>query len=277
LKISQVFLDYLKGLSESRLMLRSPGALLPFVVYAAILALMLFALAFFLVPPMSSLMVPVVKAIGGERALHYPMHLILLPDMYYVLYLPLTALVGFVLFGSAVFHMADAFQREGATMDARSPFARAIPAMLIIGLVYVFAASAPNMTASWLGTLVENPRLTGLITLAGILASLGLQSLLIYAPMFVRTESRGARGALRRSIKYARTRFTQTAMVLLTVVLIHQPIDYLLRQPDKVVLKFRPELVIYLLIAGIVIELATTYLLFSATTGMALSRREDSF
>lgn len=275
MKIRNVFLDYLKGLTEARLMFRSPGAFLPFVIFAALLCLVLFGLAFFLAPPISSLMAPVVEAIGGDRALHYPMHLIMLPDMYHLLYLPLTALVGFVLFGWGVFQMADTFQREGTKMDERRPFASAVPALMLIGIVYVAAATAPAMAAAWLGSAVDNTRVTGLVTLGGILISIGFQSLLVYAPMYVRTESQGALGALGRSARHASRHFFQTAMVIVTVILIHQPVDYLLRQPDKVVLKFRPELVIYLLVAGILVELVTTYLLFSATTGMALSRREE--
>lgn len=277
MRISEVFLDYLKGMTESRLMFRSPSAFLPFVIYAALLCLVLFAMAFFLVPPMSAFMVPVIELLGGDRALHYPMHLVMLPDMYHLIYLPLTALVGFALFGWAVFRMGDTFQQEGSPMDARRPYASAIPAMLVIGVVYVAAATAPAMGAAWLGAGMQSPQVVMLLTLSGLVVSVALQSLLVYAPMFVRTESRGAFAALGRSIRFAGRRMVQTAMILLTAVLAHQPIDYLLRQPDKVALKFRPELIIYLLVAGIVVELFTTYLLFSATTGMALSRREDNF
>jgi len=51
----------------------------------------------------------------------------------------------------------------------------------------------------------------------------------------------------------------------------------LLAQPDRVVLKFKPELVLYLLAGGVAVELITSYLLFAATTALVLSRREDAF
>lgn len=274
MSFSKAVLNYLFGLEESRMMLRVPAALLPFVVHAAILCLVLFALAFFTVAPLASFMTPIVERLGGENALHYPMHLILLPDMYHLVYLPLTAVVGFVLFGWAVFAMGDHFQRGGVEMGARPSLLRSAPTLVVIGVCYVAAATLVPAAIAWLGRIVDHPRLGGLLTLAGLVATAALQALLVYAPLFVRTHGAGPFSALRRSVGLGRRRFAPTAMIVLTVILVHQPIDFLLRQPDRVVVKFQPELVIYLLLAGVVLELLTAFLLFSSTAGLALSRRE---
>ena len=84
-------------------------------------------------------------------------------------------------------------------------------------------------------------------------------------------------GALRAGAREGIARFFPTLLVVLTVTLAHRPIEYMLSQPNNVVLKFKPELVFYLLAAGIVLEVLTSFLLFASTTGLALSRREDPF
>jgi len=277
MSVAKVFLEYLRGLDEAKRMLRAGNVVLPFVVFAALQCLVLLALASFPLRPFSAFMVPVVQWLGGPHAVHYPSHYLLLPEMYHRVYLPLTATVGFALFGWAVFMMADHFAREGARVPSAPSLARSLPAMVVVGVVYVTAATAVPALFTWLSGRVGNDKLAGLFTLAGALGSVAIQALLVYALLFIRTAGSGPLGALRRSAACGRSRFAVTVLILLTVVLAHLPIDSLLGQPDKVVLKFKPELVLYLLAAGVVVELITSYVLFAATTSLVLSRREDPF
>jgi hypothetical protein len=274
---AKVFLEYLRGLDEAKRMLRAGNVVLPFVVFAAVQCLVLLALASFPFRPFSAFMVPVVEWLGGPNALHYPSHYLLLPEMYHRVYLPLVATVGFALFGWAVFMMGDRFAREGARVPTAPPLARSLPAMVVVGVVYVAAATAVPALFTWLGGLVSSDPIARLVNLAGALGSVAVQALMVYALLFIRTAGSGPVDALRRSAACARPRFAVTALLLLTVVLAHLPIDSLLAQPDKVVLKFKPELVLYLLAAGVVVELITSYILFAATTSLVLSRREDAF
>ncbi|MCK4775221.1 MAG: hypothetical protein KAT30_10565, partial [Candidatus Krumholzibacteria bacterium] len=87
-----LLLRYMKCWEEALAMLRSPSVLGPFLIFAALQFLLLVSLTLFSVSPLAVVMVPVVKLLGGEEALHYPMHMILLPQMYHQVYLPLAIL-----------------------------------------------------------------------------------------------------------------------------------------------------------------------------------------
>jgi len=272
-KLRDGFIEYLRGLDEARLMFRLPATLLPFVVAGALQALVLFALTYFTVEPFSQLMVPMVERIGGEQALHYPMHFILLPSMYGAAYLPLVAIIGFPLYGRAVFSMGTALTPKRKT---HRPFARHIPSLIVIGILYVAVAAGVPAGFVWIGAIVGGPA-QGALAMAGLLASACAQALLVYAPVCVWRSGLGPIAALGAAVREGRRRFLPTVLLVLTVVLAHRPIEYMLSQPDRLVLKFRPELVFYLLAAGIVLEVVTSFILFAATAGLAISSREDPF
>lgn len=277
MKLVNTLLDYLWSLREARGMLKSPDTLLPFVVFVASLAVWLIACTFFTVPPVSAVMVPVIQTLSGDTALHYPMHFILLPRTYNLVYLPLVVVVGFVLFGRAVFAMGDYYARGGRVVGDRPAFLGCVPALVVVGLVYVFFASMPNLATNWLAGRINNAWAGRVLGFAGLVAGLVCQVLLVYSLLILRREGCGPLRAIRRSVQVGKSRFWPTLLIVFSVYLVHRPVDGLLSYPDKVVLKFRPELVFFLLLGGIVLELVTTFVLFASTTALAISKREDSF
>ena len=136
---------------------------------------------------------------------------------------------------------------------------------------------APNLAATSLAAKVDNVWVGRLLGFTGLLVGLVAQVLLVYSMLVVRREGGGPVRAIRRSISIGLSRFWSTLFVVFTVYLAHWPIDALLAHPDKVVLKFRPELVFFLLLGGIVLELVTSFLLLASTTALALSRRDGEF
>lgn len=275
MKLVDTLVDYIRSLEESVAMLRSPSILLPFVIFAAIQSLVLIACAFFNVPPLSTFMVPVVAFISGEQSLHFPMHFVLLPGLYHSLYLPLTVIVGFVLFGLAVSRMVDFYQRQGSRAAKRPSIARSAPSMMVIGLVYVLLATVPVLLSEYVGSRMGGGPPRKALSVAGVVISLSLQVLLVYSLLFLSTGARGAFAAIGRSLAFARSRFVLTFLLVLTVYVVHRPVDYVLSRPDKVVLRFDPEMVFFLLLGGVVLELVTSYLLFSSTVSVVLARKKE--
>jgi hypothetical protein len=76
--------------------------------------------------------------------------------------------------------------------------------------------------------------------------------------------------AIRTSVRYARRHFPATALVVATILLAHVPVDFLLVQAQRVPLRFHPENTFHLLVAGAILEMFTAYVLFAATTELAL-------
>jgi len=277
--VIDLLLRYMKCWEESLAMLRSPSVLAPFVVFAALELLVLMSLAFFFVPPISTVMVPITAAVGGEKALHFPMHFILLPRTYNLVYLPLTIIVGFCLFGWAVSMMLDYYEHIGVAVPEggrrKSTVLRSMFSLVVVGFVYVAVISVLQLLFGSAASRVGNIWASRLASLVGVAAVVCAQAFLVYAPFHVVAHAENPIAAIAKSVRFGRRRFGLTVLVLATVVLIHWPIDALLRYPDKVVLKFHPELVFFLLAAGIVVELFTSYFLFASTTSLATGGRKE--
>jgi len=251
--------------------------LAPFIIFAAIQFLVLVCLALFHVPPIATLMVPVVQLLGGGEALHYPMHLILLPRMYHLVYLPLAVLAGFGLFGWAVTLMVEHHERANVEIDRRQrrPVKSLLPSLIALGVVYVVCVTGFQLLLSSLSGVITSPKIASVVSIGGIAVVVVIQSLIVYSVYFLVVRTTNPVEALVASIDFCRRHFGLTVLIVLTVFLIHFPIDYLVQRADRVVLKFNPELVFVLLAAGIVVEIVTSYFLFAATTSVATGGRPE--
>jgi hypothetical protein len=204
----------------------------------------------------------------GDEGLHYPMFLVLLPQLYHLLYLPVVIIAGFVLFGWAVSEMCRYFEKRRGNSSVVTSAAGLIPSMILVGLVFVVAVQAVGFGFSYLGEAVERAFVRKAVVLLGVSAVVAVQSMLIYALIFVIRGRGWSLDALKSSVAFARHNFALTAGIVLTVTALHYPLEYLLARTDKIVLKFTPELVPVLMAVGILIEMFSNYFIFSATTSL---------
>lgn len=271
-----LLLRYMKCWEEALAMLRSPSVLGPFFIFAALQFLVLVCLTLFSVSPLSVVMVPVVKLLGGEEALHYPMHMILLPQMYHQVYLPLAILVGFALFGWAVSLMVDYYERTGVNIPGltRRPTASMIPSLMVLGLIYVGVITAVQLSFSYIGTRLPVGVAGPLVSLVGVAVVVAVQALLIYSVFFLVTRTSNPLEAVGLSARHGLKHPGLTVMIVLTVLLIHLPVDFLSSRADKIALKFDPQLVAVLLSVGIVFEILTNFFLFASTTAAVTGGRK---
>lgn len=260
--------EYLDALGNARLAARSPSILLPFVGFGLVQCGLLSLLAFFAWPPAAWAMIPVVKALGGEPALHYPTHFVLLPSTYRLVYLPLVATVGFAAWSFAVWSMV-AHHEVGMRTQARS-FRAALPNIIAVGVVFV---GVTVLLGGALGLLAASvpagvpARLATVVVVAVIAAA---QALLVYAPIVLRLQGGGPVRAIRNSARYALRHFGATALLVATVLLAHVPLDTLIAKADDIAARFHPEVVFQLLIASVLLEVVTAFVLFAGTVALAL-------
>jgi hypothetical protein len=260
---------YFDAVSHARAAL-SPGVFAPFASFAALQAVILFAMASFTAPLIAPFMVPAMRLLGGEPSLHYPMHLVGLPSVYQRLYIPLAAGVGFTLWTLAVWKLVDRHP-VGSERPSRAfrPFALRT---VLIGALFVAASVLPGEAA----TRLTGPRTPDLIVRALVFASVAvtalLQSLCVYAPVALRLRGRSAWDAVRASVAYARRHFPATVLLVLTVLIVHLPVDFLLSRADRIAARFHPEAVLYILLGSAALEALTAYLLLAGVTEMALPR-----
>jgi hypothetical protein len=270
MSIARAIDRYLDALTYARAALASPGVLAPFAIFSALQALILLALASFTLPLIAPVMVPVLRFLGGEQALHYPMHLVGLPSVYQRVYLPLVATVGFTLWSIAVWKLAERHPvgADRTRFDVRPSFRDVV----IIGVLFVGA----SVVAGELASRLVSPRTPDVVQRAilfgSVLVTAVMQAFLVYAPLVLRIRGGNAWQAIRAGVTYGRKRFAETVLVIFTVLLIHLPVDFLLSRADRLAARFEPETVLYTMLGSVVLEMFTAYLLFAGITELALPR-----
>ncbi len=268
MNLTQTISSYLDGLANMRLGFRAPSVFVPFAAFGALQCALLVLLAFFTASPIASFMVPVVQALGGADSLHYPLHFVRLPEVYQRIYLPLAATVGFAAWSAGVWLMVD--HHVVGRSRPRPSFRAALPHVLGVGVVFVGTSVAVGYGLGALAAMLP----TGLPARAAVVGSVAVtacvQTFLVYTPIVLRLRGGGALPAVRASIGYAAQNFAPTLLVVVTVLAVHAPLDALLSRADGIASRFQPELVFYALLGSALLEVLTAYLLFAATTALAL-------
>jgi hypothetical protein len=261
---------YLDALAHARGALSHPGVLVPFLAFAFLEGAILLAMASFTAPALSPVMVPVMRFLGGEQSLHYPMSLVGLPAVYQRLYLPLVATVGFPLWSLAAWKLVD--HHAVGSGCARRAFWPALSHVILLGVLFVGASVVTGEAASRL----LPPRTADPVRQVVLAASVGftavLQSFLIYAPFVLRIRGGTALRALAAGASYARRVFLPTVLLIATVLLAHLPVDFLLSRADRIAARFSPETVLHAMAGSVALEMLTAYLLFAGVAELALPR-----
>jgi hypothetical protein len=260
---------YLDALAYARTALH-PAVVLPLAIFCAVQLLIVLLLAWFTEPLVAPVMVPAMRLLGGEQALHYPLHLVGLPSVYQRIYLPLVAIVGFSLWSLAVWKLVD--RHPLGSERGRRDFRPSLPHIVVIGVLFVGASVATGEASA----RIIGARTPELVERAVWIVSMGLttvlQALLVYAPLVLRIRGGNFFNAIVRGASYARRHYAATAFMIVTVLLIHLPVDFLLSRADRIAARFHPETVLQVMIGSIVLEMFTAYILFAGITELAFPR-----
>ncbi|HXV14282.1 MAG TPA: hypothetical protein VEC56_08745, partial [Candidatus Krumholzibacteria bacterium] len=176
--------------------------------------------------------------------------------------------VGFALWSFGVWSMV-AHHEVSAHVGSRS-FRKTLPSVVVIGVVFVGVTVALGRGLATLTDTLPPGMITRGATLAVIAVTAGVQALLVFAPVALRLRGGGPFAAIRSSARYALRRFGATAMLVATVLLVHLPLDGLIANTDVIAARFHPEAVFQLMLASVVLEVITAFVLFAGTVGLAL-------
>jgi hypothetical protein len=211
-------------------------------------------------------MVPLVRAVGGEGALHYPEFFRVLPGLYGRADLVTAALAGSVAAGWSTWLFAARWSRRalapGETWREIAPRALVLVlAQLPFNvLVFLFTSLLDRAIAGHSGLL---HRLGGLGSLGGVVL---LQTLFLYLPALVVLERRGAWGALAGLPRTWARGFWAALLLSTLLLLLLLPLDALGQRSDLLVERGTPELVIWITALQLLVGLAVSFLVAGSST-----------
>lgn len=267
---------YADGWRSTGRLARSPAAWLPLAVLAALKVLLLAGLYYFRDPRLSGFMPPAIEGLFGERAVHFPGHVLLLGHMYRWVDLVVTIVPGFLLVAWLMVRVIDA-SREGK-ISGRECLARAgrlAPRIFIIWTVFVLAWKGIPMLAGAAGALVPHARVQGLVVLAGFAASLAGRGVFLYGPLHATYSRRGSAAAAAWSVRTAREWSWLTGMIVLTAWAFQAPFEYLVSISGAVLEVAGPDAVFQVLAGHALLEAFALLYLFAATAALMAGSAEQ--
>ena len=265
--------EYADTWTVTILLAKSPVVWVPFAILAALKAVPLVLLYYFWKPSFSGFMMPAIQSLFGEGVVHFPMHVLRLPEMYRTVDMVVTVAVGFVLVGWAVIMMTD--RLEGNSIRSGryvAPTLFLIPPLLVVGFVFVAGVKGVPALISILNGSISNLRFQMLLTLAGLGASLAIKGMLAYCPSYLVLRRGRVLSALGMSYRCARTESWITTMIVLTGWVITAPLDYIVSNPVRLMQDWGPDSVLTVLLVGVFLETLGLFYLFASATAIAMGK-----
>lgn len=243
----------------------------PLLIAFGIQTALLLTLILFFHPVLLPLALPLVRALGGPEATHYPALYYSLPAMVTRMNVVVDTAITSILVGIATLLFARAFGSDTPENTVRRAIRRA-PALIVTSAVT-------------LGVLVLGDRLTALVPMDLVNRSFFLrwgmrgfsmflfiivQSLMAYTAAWIVLAGHGIWPAIRDSVRVTARTFIPTFLVVGIPVVIMFPISYMTRGAARL----KPEMVANLLGLGLVVQLILTFFLVGAITRLFVWRLE---
>jgi hypothetical protein len=250
----------------------------PFLTFWLVQALTILLLTQFHRALLAPILVPILKSLGGEAILHYPVFYLALPSVFTVIALFLDLLIGAWTLGAGflLFWQADrpaepfrgAFGRAGRSYGrlvlARLPLV-VLLVLLLFGLPRLLLAGSTDVPGSTLRSIRYGSVLIGSI----------LEGLFLYAPLAILVEGRGVWGALRRSFSVAGRIPLATLGAVLIPNLIQIPISAVFRRSDLIVRNLTPEIIAWVLVGAAVFYVVSAFFAVGAGSRLFRFQAED--
>ncbi|MBD3161505.1 MAG: hypothetical protein GF346_04775 [Candidatus Eisenbacteria bacterium] len=239
----------------------------PFLLYFLIQAGAVLLLTRFHEPILAPVLVPVVRAIAGEPALHYPLFYLALPSVFSRLSLGLDLIFGAWLIGAAFLYFRQADRPTERVGGSLATATRAWPRLILLRLPVILLLYGSIYLLPQL--VFGRPEEVGgntvrLIRYGSFLVGVILEALFLYAPIVLLVERRGILAALGRSLRIFGRLPGITLAVVLVPNLVQLPISFVLRHAETIVRRLSPEMVAWALVLAAGAYLVATFFIVGA-------------
>ncbi|MCX6825844.1 MAG: hypothetical protein NTV06_01055 [candidate division Zixibacteria bacterium] len=252
---------------------------LPFLVYALLQFLVLLVCASYDKPLFNTLLYPLVALMGAGKAeyfSHYPGLFVMLPAVFQGGKIILSLIFEGVAIGLTVILLLKAFSpAKGKEYKVAYVFSRWPELMLISAIVTtIWFAAGWGIPSLFSGFLAGSPRRIALFDILLKIIIIILYSIFIYTiPAFIIYRKK-IWEAFRFSLSYFRKQPFFSFFLVMFPYLLTIPISYMTSRANVVVAKFTPELVLYILLTGIVVDFIINFVLTGAVVKLLTTEEE---
>lgn len=258
-----------------RLFKQNPSVLVPFFLVGLVDVVMLFIVYLAPQPPFSAILGPPIKVFWGERFLHYPFNLLLVPRLFDLAHIVSTALIGVLMTGAVVRMLKESY--AGIKPNLGLSLSKSLRVYLKLLVIWLVMFGLVSVVFKALPVIFHfKQRAASLIVLgAGFLISIIIQAIFIYAIPAVIIEEKKIWPAIKRSASFCQSAFLPTLILVGLPTLMYIPMLILKGKLPFLMSKVFPETVLIFIGLGIVISVIMDSLITSATTILFLNQRKD--
>ena len=257
--------------------MRNFRTFIPFILYAMLQGFVLYSLVNFVNAPFSNILIPLIRELFGESALHYPSFFFILSPLYNQINIVLSGFLGIVIIGMATHIFAVNFRANRPTLG--QALKETMPKYGVLFIIWILESALS--LAMIIGVpqilnelLQPEYRISRLIEMGGLLLGIIIGAIFAYTSALIILD----RQKLLRSISqtfmiFKRNAFT-TFFLIAVPTFFYFPISYLSRKTDLLISKFSPEIIAGLLGTGIFISLLLSYFQIGSITRFYLLQTE---
>ncbi len=246
----------------------------PFLMVGALQLLLLEILLSFHRPVVMSVALPLVTWVGGQGATHYPFFYLALPSVFARVNIAVAVLASSWSVGAGTLLFARSYGQETAAPYAEAR--RRYGALVVVAVLEAALSIGIFLVA---GGLPRDYHSAAAVRWGARLAPVAVfalvETFLIFTSPWIVLGGRGPFAAIGRSVRTAGRRFLPTFGVVLLMVLLNYPLDYLSQRSDLFYGKFNPELLAWVLVLEIAAAAILGFLLTGAVTRLFLWDREE--
>lgn len=256
---------------------QNPGVIIPFVLVGLLDASILLLIYLAPRPPLSALLAPPIRVFWGERFLHYPFNLLLIPRLFDYGHIISTAFIGVLMTGAAIGMLKQAIGGLKPNIifnlikSLRMYLRLLVIWLVMFGLVTVAFRGLPAVFHFKQGAASQ------IVLSAAFFMSILIQALFIYAIPAVIIEEKKTWPALKRSVSFSKSAFIPTLLLVALPTLIYIPMIILRGKLPVLMSKVFPETVLIFLGIGIVISVVIDCLITSSTAILFLNKEKDDY
>lgn len=254
---------------------QNPIILLPFFIVGLFDVLLLILIYLAPRPPLSALLAPPIRVFWGERFLHYPFNLLLIPRLFDYGHIVSTAFIGVLMTGAAIGMLKQA--REGLKPNIFFNLVKSLRMYLRLLVIWLVMFGLVSAAFKGLPAVFhfKQGAASQIVLSAAFFVSILIQALFIYAIPAVIIEEKKAGAAIKRSMSFSKSVFIPTLLLVALPTLIYIPMIILRGKLPVLMSKVFPETVLIFLGIGIVISVVIDCLITSSTAILFLNKKKD--
>lgn len=254
---------------------QNPIILLPFFIVGLFDVLLLILIYLAPRPPLSALLAPPIRAFWGERFLHYPLNLLLIPRLFNYGHIISTAFIGVLMTGAAIGMLKQA--KEGCKPNILFNLIKSL--RMYLGLLVIWLVMFGLVSAAFKGLPAifhfKQGAASQIVFYAAFFISILIEAIFLYAIPAVIIEEKKAGAAIRRSISFSKSAFLLTLILVALPTFIYIPMIILGGKLPVLINRVFPEVVLIFLAVRIVISVVIDCLITCSTAVLFLNKREE--